>query len=277
MSDVELRDCTDAAERGPHLDAAVEALASGGLVVLPTDTVYGIAADAFTPKAVAALLRAKGRGRQMPPPVLVGDLNTLDGLATEIPESVRELVTEFWPGPLTVILRAQPSLHWDLGDTNGTVALRMPDDEVALDLLRRTGPLAVSSANKTGNPAAQTAAEAYDQLLRTVKVYLDGGPARGSVPSTIVDATGESLRIVREGALSREDLGAIVPEILDDEELATVEAEVGDAVESDTAEVGDAVESDTAEVGDAVESDETEAGDAATAGRPQSEPGAAQP
>nr|WP_223405873.1 L-threonylcarbamoyladenylate synthase [Occultella gossypii] len=292
------------------MDAAVEALASGGLVVLPTDTVYGIAADAFTPKAVAALLRAKGRGRQMPPPVLVGDLNTLDGLATEIPESVRELVTEFWPGPLTVILRAQPSLHWDLGDTNGTVALRMPDDEIALDLLRRTGPLAVSSANRTGNPAAQTAAEAHDQLLRTVKVYLDGGPARGSVPSTIVDATGENLRIVREGALSREDLGAIVPEILDDEELATVEAEVSDAVEGEETQVSDAVEGDATESGDAVEGDATESGDAvegdatesgdavegdvtesgdtgegdvtesgdtAAAGRPQSEPGAAQP
>ncbi|TDE96032.1 threonylcarbamoyl-AMP synthase [Occultella glacieicola] len=290
MSDEELRDCTDPAQRGPHLDAAVEALAAGRLVVLPTDTVYGIAADAFTPKAVAALLRAKGRGRQMPPPVLVGDVLTLDGLATEVPDSVRELVEEFWPGPLTVILRAQPSLHWDLGDTNGTVALRMPDDEIALDLLRRTGPLAVSSANRTGNPAALTAAEAHSELLRTVKVYLDGGPARGSVPSTIVDATGDQLRIVREGALSREDLGAVVPEILDDEELATVEAEVGAAVEGDETEAAGGEpesaepEASEPEVGDAVEPSESETTEAepvepevGDAVEPPTDPGAARP
>ena len=202
-----LRDCTDPATWWPHVDEATRALAAGGLVVLPTDTVYGIAADAFKPDAVQALLHAKGRGRQMPPPVLIGDVRTVDGLADDIPDVVREMVTAHWPGPLTVILRAQPSLQWDLGETGGTVALRMPDHELTLALLRRTGPLAVSSANSTGSPAATTAAAAAEMLGDAVRVYLDGGTSPGGVASTIVDATGPTLRIVREGALSAADLG----------------------------------------------------------------------
>ncbi len=202
-------DATDPATWGPAIDEAVNAVSRGQLVVLPTDTVYGIGADAFTPDAVRALLAAKGRGRQMPPPVLVPDVRTLDGLATEVPGAVRALAAAFWPGALTVIVRAQPSLSWDLGETHGTVALRVPDHPVALALLKRTGPLAVSSANLTGRPAATTADGARSQLGDAVAVYLDGGPASGGVPSTIVDATGERLRVVRLGALSLEDLRAV--------------------------------------------------------------------
>lgn len=194
-------DCTDAATWDPSIDEAVATVSAGGLVVLPTDTVYGIGADAFTPDAVAALLAAKGRGRQMPPPVLVADVRTLDGLCTDVPDAVRALVAELWPGGLTVICRSQPSLAWDLGETHGTVAVRMPDHPAALALLRRTGPLAVSSANRTGQPAATTAAEALEQLGDAVGVYLDGGDAPGGVASTIVDATGPVLRAVREGAV----------------------------------------------------------------------------
>lgn len=204
---IEPLDCTDPATWWPHVDEATRALAGGGLVVLPTDTVYGVAADAFTPAAVQALLDAKGRGRQMPPPVLIGDLRTIDGLATDIPEQARELMHAHWPGPLTVICQAQPSLQWDLGETNGTVALRMPDHELALALLRRTGPLAVSSANTTGSPAATTAADAVAMLGPTVRVYLDAGTSPTGVPSTIVDATNAQLRIVRSGALSAAELG----------------------------------------------------------------------
>ena len=202
-------DCTDPATWGPALDEAVHALARGGLVVLPTDTVYGIGADAFSPAAVAALLAAKGRGRQMPPPVLVPDVRTVDGLCDEVPDAARRLMEAFWPGALTVICRAQPSLAWDLGETHGTVAVRMPDHPAALALLRRTGPLAVSSANRTGSPAALTAAEARDQLGDAVDVYLDGGLAPGGVASTIVDATTERLRIVRLGALGVAELSAV--------------------------------------------------------------------
>lgn len=199
-------DCTDPATWGPSVDEAVNVVSRGGLVVLPTDTVYGIGADAFTPDAVAALLAAKGRGRQMPPPVLVPDVRTLDGLCTDVPDAARALVEAFWPGGLTVICRSQPSLAWDLGETRGTVAVRMPDHPAALALLRRTGPLAVSSANRTGRPAATTAAEALEQLGDSVAVYLDGGAAPGGVASTIVDATTGVLRVVREGAITLERL-----------------------------------------------------------------------
>jgi tRNA threonylcarbamoyl adenosine modification protein (Sua5/YciO/YrdC/YwlC family) len=199
-------DATDPQTWGPAIDEAVNAISRGSLVVLPTDTVYGIGADAFDEAAVAALLAAKGRGRQMPPPVLVGEVATLDGLATDVPDEARKLVEAFWPGGFTIILRAQPSLQWDLGDTGGTVALRMPDHPAALALLKRTGPLAVSSANKSGSPAAQDVADAERQLGDSVAVYLDGGEAPGGVASTIVDATGPTLRVVREGAVSLEAL-----------------------------------------------------------------------
>ncbi|QIK84983.1 threonylcarbamoyl-AMP synthase [Sanguibacter sp. HDW7] len=196
---------------GPALDETVAAVQRGAVVVLPTDTVYGVGADAFSPAAVAAVLAAKGRGRQMPPPVLVPDARTLDGLATDVSDDVRALVEAFWPGGLTVICRAQPTLAWDLGETHGTVALRMPDHPTALALLRRTGPLAVSSANLTGQPAALEVADAAAQLGDAVAVYLDGGPVPGGVASTIVDATGDVPVVVREGAISLECLREVVP------------------------------------------------------------------
>lgn len=202
----DLWDVSAAGTWGPGIDEAVNVVSRGGLVVLPTDTVYGIGADAFTAPAVAALLAAKGRGRQMPPPVLIPDVRTLDGLAIDVPAGARALAEAFWPGGLTLILRAQPSLAWDLGETAGTVALRMPDHPAALALLRRTGPLAVSSANRTGSPAAVTAQDARAQLGDAVSAYLDGGPSAGGVASTIVDATGEELRVVRLGAVSLEQL-----------------------------------------------------------------------
>ncbi len=188
-------------------------------MVLPTDTVYGIGADAFSPLAVTLLLAAKGRGRKMPPPVLIPRLNALDGLATDVPADARLLAEAFWPGGLTLILHSQPSLDWDLGDTKGTVALRIPADELAQDLLTLTGPLAVSSANRTGQAAAQTAAEAEGQLAESVEVYLEAGlrPADGAeaLPSTIVDATAVPLRVVRPGSISLERLRAVVPGLVD--------------------------------------------------------------
>lgn len=206
MSTSSIRPALGPTTWGPALDEAVHVLTQGGLVVLPTDTVYGIGADAFRPDAVTALLAAKGRGRQMPPPVLVGSPATLDALATDVPDAARALAERFWPGALTIILRSQPSLAWDLGETFGTVALRMPDHPVALALLARTGPLAVSSANRTGRPAATTAADAHEQLGGAVRVFLDAGQAPGGVASSIVDATGPELRLVRAGALSLDEL-----------------------------------------------------------------------
>ncbi|MGA1837827.1 L-threonylcarbamoyladenylate synthase [Herbiconiux sp. 11R-BC] len=209
-------DCSAPTELLTGMRLARAALARGELVVLPTDTVYGVAADAFDPKAVQRLLDAKGRTRQSPPPVLIPGLPTLDALATDIPEIVRALVAEFWPGGLTVILQATPSLAWDLGETGGTVALRMPDDPIALELLAETGPLAVSSANLTGQPAATTAAEALGMLGDSISVYLDGGARPEATASTIVDATAPdgTLVIVRHGAVPAERIREIAGDLL---------------------------------------------------------------
>jgi len=203
-------DCTTEHGRVDGIAKAASGVREGKLVVLPTDTLYGIGADAFAPDAVRDLLAAKGRGSDMPPPVLVPEVRTVDGLATEVPDYARALVAEFWPGPLTVVLRAQPSLMWDLGDTGGTVALRMPDHPVALALLREVGPMAVSSANRTGYPASRTVVEAASQLGAAVEFYLDGGPVTGGLASTIVDCTREEPVFLRVGALSEQEVMDVV-------------------------------------------------------------------
>ena len=199
--------------RADSIDVALGAVRAGQVVVLPTDTVYGIGCDAFSPEAVDAVLDAKGRGRDMPPPVLVPDQRTVDGLAREVPPWARELIDQLWPGPLTLVLHAQPSLHWDLGETDGTVALRMPDDEVALELLRVTGPMAVTSANRTGQPPATSVIEAATQLGSAVEVYLDGGPRADVQPSTILDCTGDAPVLLREGALPISEIRELLGDV----------------------------------------------------------------
>jgi len=197
------------------IEAASLAIQRGELVVVPTDTVYGVAADAFDPAAVRALLDAKGRGREMPPPVLVSSATTIDALAVRVPGYARALIEAFWPGPLTLVCHQQQSLQWDLGDTRGTVAVRMPDHDVAREVLERTGPLAVSSANRTGMPAATDAAQAEEMLGDDVAVIIDAGPvgqgeSPGGEASTIVDVTGTQGRILRRGALSLEQLNEVL-------------------------------------------------------------------
>jgi tRNA threonylcarbamoyl adenosine modification protein (Sua5/YciO/YrdC/YwlC family) len=194
---------------GPSLDAAVHAVERGEAVVFPTDTLYGIGCDAFRPEAVEAILAAKGRGREMPPPVLIPTAGTVDGIARDVPDHVRALMDAFWPGPLTIIVNAQPSLAWDLGETGGTVALRVPEHPVALALLLRTGPMAVTSANRTGGSPATSVEGAETQLGSAVAVYLDGGETPIGLPSTIVMGTGDRIRIVREGALHLDELEAV--------------------------------------------------------------------
>ena len=179
-------------------------------MVIPTDTVYGIGADAFDADAVKALLAAKGRGRDMPPPVLVSAVTTVDALATELPDYARALIDSFWPGPLTIVCRQQQSLMWDLGDTRGTVAIRMPDHELAREILERTGPLAVSSANRTGMPAATDADQAVEMLGDRVAVIVDAGESPVGESSTIVDATGAQGRVLRRGALSLARLNEVL-------------------------------------------------------------------
>jgi tRNA threonylcarbamoyl adenosine modification protein (Sua5/YciO/YrdC/YwlC family) len=210
-----LFDCSRAAERDRGVRAAIEAVQRGDLVVMPTDTVYGIGADAFKAWAVTALQNAKGRGRGVPPPVLVGSRTTVDGLTHALPQIARDLMEAFWPGGLTIRMEQAPSLAWDLGDTGGTVALRMPLHPIALEVLRETGPMAVSSANTHGKPPAATAVEAREQLGYSVSVYLDGGELANSEPSTIIDVTGDVPKILRAGAISLDQLRKVAPDTQD--------------------------------------------------------------
>jgi L-threonylcarbamoyladenylate synthase len=203
-------DCADPEQRSRGITSAAAAVKNGGLVVLPTDTVYGIGADAFDSSAVAALLSAKGRGRDMPVGVLVGSWHTIDGLALMVPQSTRDLIRAFWPGALSLVVRQAPSLQWDLGDARGTVMLRMPLHPVAIELLREVGPMAVSSANVSGRPPAVDAGEARNQLGDLVDVYLDAGPAAQQAASTILDLTGPEPCILRSGPVSAEGIAAVL-------------------------------------------------------------------
>src|SRR5664280_373074 len=208
-------DCTSEDGLAQGIAAAAEAVRGGEVVVLPTDTVYGVGVDAFSSEAVVAVLALKGRSREMPLPVLVPNPQTVDGLATDVPAYARDLIAAFWPGPLTLVLHAQSSLMWDLGDTNGTVALRMPRNDVTLALLTEVGPMAVTSANISGQPPAMTILDAATQLGPAVSVYLDAGPSAGTQASTILDCTRQAPLILRAGAVSP----AAIQQVLGDIEL----------------------------------------------------------
>ncbi len=210
-------DCANLGERTSGLIDAASVIRRGELVVLPTDTVYGIGADAFTPSAVTALLAAKGRGRDMPVAVLVGTVRAANALVEGLGTYGQDLIDAFWPGPLTLICRVNRSLSWDLGDTKGTVAIRMPLHQIALELLKETGPMAVSSANRSGAPPATTAAEAEKQLGDSVSVYLDGGPCEDNAPSTILDLTTAVPRVLRKGAVPVDKLRAVIGYVATDD------------------------------------------------------------
>lgn len=203
-------DCSDSASRQAGMRAAADAARSGGLVVLPTDTVYGIGADAFDPEAVRGLLRAKNREPDMPVGVLVGSWHTIDGLVLGVSPQARALVEAFWPGDLSLVLEHAPSLAWDLGITKGTVMVRMPLHPVAIELLREVGPMAVSSANISGSPPAADIDDAQEQFGESVAVYLDGGSSGDPVPSTIVDLTGSAPVLLREGAVRADAVSEVL-------------------------------------------------------------------
>ncbi len=228
-------DCTsgDASQLFRAADAARQAVEHGQCIVMPTDTVYGIGADAFSPAAVQRLLDAKVRGRDMPPPVLIADSSLIRVLAVDVPQAAKDLVDRHWPGPLTVICRAQPSLRLDLGEAEGTIALRVPDHDLAREILRQTGPMAVSSANISGLPAALTCDEAVQQLGESVSVYLDGGRlgTGDAVASTIVDFTQSDFgAVLRHGALSVEVLRETCADL---EDLVVPEEDPDESAEPD--------------------------------------------
>lgn len=180
---------------------AAAALRDGELVVLPTDTVYGIAADAFAPEATRRVFTAKQRSRRHPLPVLVHTPKQLPGLAAAVPPAAERLMAEYWPGALTLVLPCAPDLSWDIGDNEGTVAVRMPLDDVTLAIIRQVGPLAVTSANRSGQPAATGAQEAEVAFGEAVAVYVDDGPRTDLRPSTIVDLTRSEPFLIRDGDL----------------------------------------------------------------------------
>ena len=207
------------------LERAAAHVRAGGLLILPTDTVYGIGALASDAAGVSRLLAAKGRDRRMPPPVLVADPAQAFDVVVRLPDAARALIGAFWPGALTLVLDARADLDWDLGESGGTVALRMPDHPLALELLRRTGPMAVTSANRTGLAPATDAAAALAAFPGRVALaddaagphgadilLLDGGPTPGPVPSTIVSLAGGSPGpvVVREGVVPRAELAAVL-------------------------------------------------------------------
>ena len=206
---------SDEEQWGSLLEVGSEIVARGGLVVLPTDTLYGVGCDPFNPSAVDALFVAKQRGRDLPLPVLVHTWRQVAGLVDEVPEQAQALFAAWWPGPLTVVLRQAQGIGWDLGDSRGTVAVRMPKQTFALALIQRTGPLAVSSANRSGAPTPSTMPGIVEQLGDHVGVFFDAGPAPSGPASTIVDLSGPRPRLLREGAIPAEEIERVLEEPFD--------------------------------------------------------------
>lgn len=193
---------TTDAERRRGLVAAKAALMRGECVVMPTDTVYGVAANPFVPKGITSLLAAKQRDRDMPIPVFVPNLDSALALSYQVSDQAKLVMEKFWPGAITLITKAHPTLKWDLGNADGTIALRIPLQRTALELLTETGPLGVTSANLTGEPAATDIESAQRKFGNSVSVYLDTGATSGEVASTIIDASQAQLRVVRVGVIS---------------------------------------------------------------------------
>lgn len=187
------------------ITSALEILYSGGLVAFPTDTVYGVGALAFDGKAVESIYTAKERPVEKAIPVLIGDRKDLSQVAEEIPLFAARLIARFWPGPLTVLVPKKPALP-EVVSANPSVGVRVPDHEVARALLRLSGPLAVTSANRSSQPSPTTAQEVLHQLGGRIALILDGGRTPGGIPSTLVDCTGTEIQVLREGPITTDQL-----------------------------------------------------------------------
>lgn len=184
---------------------ALEVLHSGQLVAFPTDTVYGVGALAFDAQTVESIYSAKERPVEKAIPVLIGVNEDITQVAEEIPPLAKKLIARFWPGPLTVLVPKKPSLP-EVVSATSTVGVRVPDHEVARALLRKAGPMAVTSANRSSQPSPTTAQEVLAQLDGRIALILDGGKTPGGIPSTLVDCTGNEIQILRAGPLTQEDL-----------------------------------------------------------------------
>lgn len=213
--------CADGAVRDRAVSAALAAVRRGDLVIVPTESVYALATDAFSARGMAALREAKGYTAAAPIPVMVGARSTVPGIAARIPDAAQALMEAFWPGPLTLLLTPQPTLAWDL-PRDAPLAVRMPLHPVLLALLARSGPLAVTTANQRGLPAPVDMDDAVLQMGSAAALALDAGhlgPDSGHA-STIVDVTGAEPRIVRPGAIDEDRLRRVVPHIVGDPNAA---------------------------------------------------------
>ncbi len=199
-----------ARSRRKALTEAARALRAGELAVVPTDTVYGLAADAFQPAATEAVFRVKGRSRGLPLPVMVASADQAWALCSVVPDGAKQLAAAYWPGAVTLVLPVADGLAWDLGDGQGAVGIRVPAHDHLVALIEAVGPLAVTSANVTGEPTPATAAAIAKRFGDKVAVYLDGGKAAGDVPSTIVDLTGPSPVVLREGTIAATEIEDVV-------------------------------------------------------------------
>jgi L-threonylcarbamoyladenylate synthase len=187
------------------ISRALGILHSGGLVAFPTDTVYGLGALAFDERAVESVYTAKDRPAEKAIPILIGDSDDIGKVAIDIPSAAHKLASRFWPGPLTILIPKRADLPEAVSAT-ATVGVRLPDHEVARALLRAAGPMAVTSANISGEQSPVTAEEVYRQLGNRIALIIDGGQTPGRLPSTLVDCTAPELKILREGPISLEEL-----------------------------------------------------------------------
>jgi Sua5/YciO/YrdC/YwlC family protein len=187
------------------IQEALDILHKGGLVAFPTDTVYGVGALVFDGKAVESIYSAKDRPVEKAIPVLIGETDDMERVGMDIPDMAYKLASRFWPGPLTVIIPKKPTLPEAVSATT-TVGVRVPDHEVARALLQAAGPMAVTSANISGQPSPSTAEEVFAQLGGRIGLIIDGGTTPGGVPSTVIDCTGNELKILREGPISLEQV-----------------------------------------------------------------------
>jgi L-threonylcarbamoyladenylate synthase len=190
------------------ISRALEILNQGGLVAFPTDTVYGVGALAFNGTAVESIYAAKDRPVEKAIPVLIADESDLEKVGMDIPEVAHKLASRFWPGPLTVLVPKKTNLPESVSATE-TVGVRIPDHEVARTLLRAAGPMAVTSANISGQSSPSTAQEVLAQLGGRIPLIIDGGKTPGGVPSTLVDCTGNELKLLRQGPITLAELMSV--------------------------------------------------------------------
>jgi L-threonylcarbamoyladenylate synthase len=191
--------------------AAVEILNAGGVVAFPTDTVYGLGAPAFAPASIERLYEIKGREHTKAIAVLIADADELRKIAREVSAAAERLAARFWPGALTLVLPKHADLPASLSP-NDTIGVRIPDNAAAKALLAAAGPMAVTSANRSGGPNARTAAEVLAQLDGRIELLLDGGQTPGDIPSTVVDLTGAAPNVLRQGPISEADIMAALAE-----------------------------------------------------------------